>query len=373
MADLVMDPEAWAKREFGDCELGDLRRTHRAVRFAAQVARNPGASTPGQAKAWKDLKAAYRLLDTDDVTFESLASPHWLRTRNPPRGTWLLLCGATSIERTAEAGSKRRTRTSGGKPGLVLHSSLMVNRTGRSIIGLAGQVIRPPDGSSARPSAAGPASGAEAWGQLVDEIGSPSAGRKLIYVFDQDGADFETLCHLLLNKAGWVVRPARASRKILTADGQAMTIRDFAATLPLAGTCRLAVPGERAETASKIPFEVRFGSAFVPRPNRCPAWIKSSGLPWIPVSLIHAREAKPAKGRKPIQWHLWTSERVITLAASRRVLSWFTQWPLVNEFHRVLKEDCQLTRRRLRSTERLQAATGMFSVVAVRLLQMKHE
>ena len=55
MADFFRNPEVWAEREFGDCELGDLRRTRRTVKFAAQVARNPGASTPGQAKEWKDL------------------------------------------------------------------------------------------------------------------------------------------------------------------------------------------------------------------------------------------------------------------------------------------------------------------------------
>jgi len=370
VADLIMDPAAWAEMEFGDCDLGDLRRTRRAVRFAAQVARNPGASTPGQAKEWKDLKAAYRLLDMDDVTFEALAKPHWLRTRNPPRGTWLLLCGQTLIERAADTASRKKKTTAGETTGFVLHSSLMVDRTGRNIAGLANQVIRRRDDSAAEFSASRPASPVAAWGQLIDDIGVPSAGRKLVYVFDQDGADFDTLCHLMRNKAGWVVRPPRADRHILTRDGDTMTVRDFAKTLSPAGTCRAAVSGVRAEGVSKIPFEVRFGSAFIPRPKRCAEWIKSSGLPWIPVSLIHAREVKPAKGRKPVEWYLWTSETVATLAASRRVLGWFTQWPWVDEFHRVLKEDCHLAQRRLRSTDRLQAATGVFSVVAVRLLQM---
>ena len=171
MADLIMDPAAWAEMEFGDCDLGDLRRTRRAVRFAAQVARNPGASTPGQAKEWKDLKAAYRLLDMDDVTFEALAKPHWLRTRNPPRGTWLLLCGQTLIERAADTASRKKKKAAGETTGFILHSSLMVDRTGRSIIGLAGQVTRRPAGSAAVSSAARPASPVAAWGQLIDEIG----------------------------------------------------------------------------------------------------------------------------------------------------------------------------------------------------------
>ena len=139
MADLIMDPAAWAEMEFGDCDLGDLRRTRRAVRFAAQVARNPGASTPGQAKEWKDLKAAYRLLDMDDVTFEALAKPHWLRTRNPPRGTWLLLCGETSIERAADTASRKKKKapgeTTGGNslgPSIVVKKTIVAALAGRA-------------------------------------------------------------------------------------------------------------------------------------------------------------------------------------------------------------------------------------------------
>src|SRR5215469_9676653 len=31
---LTLDPEQWAVEQFGDCDLGDLRRTRRAVKFA---------------------------------------------------------------------------------------------------------------------------------------------------------------------------------------------------------------------------------------------------------------------------------------------------------------------------------------------------
>ena len=255
MADLITDPEAWAEMEFGDCDLGDLRRTRRAVRLAAQVARNPGASTPGQAKAWKDLKAAYRLFDTEDVTLEALAEPHWMRTRNPGRGTWLLLCGETRIERIVESGSRRRDKSPHRPVGFVLHSSLLVDRTGCRIGGLADQVIPRHDGLAVTP-----AGSVRAWRQLVDEIGPPAAGRKLMYVFNQAGADFETLCHLMQNRAGWIVQPPRANRRIHTREGRPMTLRDFAQTLPLAGACRWNIPVGPGEPTSPILCEARFRS-----------------------------------------------------------------------------------------------------------------
>ena len=35
---VVLDTNEWAKQQFGSCELGDVRRTRRLTKFAAQVA-----------------------------------------------------------------------------------------------------------------------------------------------------------------------------------------------------------------------------------------------------------------------------------------------------------------------------------------------
>ena len=80
MAVLTLDELTWAEEQFGDCELGDVRRTRRAVAYAAQVAADPSGSTPQQTEAWKACKGAYRLFGAKKVTFQSLAEPHWQRT-----------------------------------------------------------------------------------------------------------------------------------------------------------------------------------------------------------------------------------------------------------------------------------------------------
>src|SRR5262245_60666863 len=58
---LAMEISKWAQEQFGACELGDRRRTKRLVKFAAQAATMPDASTPKQTEGWSDCKAAYRL------------------------------------------------------------------------------------------------------------------------------------------------------------------------------------------------------------------------------------------------------------------------------------------------------------------------
>ena len=76
-----MDPQVWAEEEFGKCDLKDQRRTRRLTRLAAETLCHPAGSLPEQTKDMADLKAAYRLFDCADVTFEAIAGPHWQQTR----------------------------------------------------------------------------------------------------------------------------------------------------------------------------------------------------------------------------------------------------------------------------------------------------
>jgi hypothetical protein len=45
-----------------------------------KLAAHPSASLPEQMLSWGELKAAYRLLGQEEVTFERLSTPHWLTT-----------------------------------------------------------------------------------------------------------------------------------------------------------------------------------------------------------------------------------------------------------------------------------------------------
>ena len=67
---LELDVNVWAEQQFGRCDLGDKRRTRRAVQMAAQFAANPDGSTPKQTETWADCEGAYRLFHEEDVTFE---------------------------------------------------------------------------------------------------------------------------------------------------------------------------------------------------------------------------------------------------------------------------------------------------------------
>jgi hypothetical protein len=54
MGSITLPTEAWAESQFGECDFGDVRRTRRAVRFAAQIANHSSGSTPSQTVAWNE-------------------------------------------------------------------------------------------------------------------------------------------------------------------------------------------------------------------------------------------------------------------------------------------------------------------------------
>lgn len=80
-----LSPMDWASRQFGDANLGDKRRTDRLVKMGTALVQRSGASLPKQMEGPASLKAAYRLLDSDGVTHESVSEPHWISTRDKVR------------------------------------------------------------------------------------------------------------------------------------------------------------------------------------------------------------------------------------------------------------------------------------------------
>jgi len=81
----------WAEEQWSTCDLGDRRRTRRAVALGSTMAEHSDRSLPRQMAGMADMKAAHRLLDSEGVTLEALtappppAAPHLTDPRPPDR------------------------------------------------------------------------------------------------------------------------------------------------------------------------------------------------------------------------------------------------------------------------------------------------
>lgn len=374
---LAMEISMWAQEQFGTCELGDRRRTKRVVKLAAQAAAMPDASTPKQTENWGDCKAAYRLFAQDDVTFEALTAPHCATTRAVPAGIWLVINDTTEINFGYDRELTGVGRVGSAQArGFYLHTAMIVAAESEEIIGVAGQdlYVRPwkkvQRVSSERRKKRKRET--DMWGRVIDRVGPPPAEARFVHVCDRGADNFDVYCHLLQQRAGWVIRAAQLKRRVLDTDGRDRSLDEVVRAAPLQGTYELQVRANRDQPARTALIEVRRARLVMPRPqNGLSRYVHQSGVMEIPMWVVEAREVNPPPGVTALRWVLLTSEEVRGFDDAWRIIAWYEKRPLIEEYHKCLKTGCRVEERLYRSGERLAPVIGLLSVLAVRLLQLK--
>ena len=110
----------------------------------------------------------------------------------------------------------------------------------------------------------------------------------------------------------------------------------------------------------------------MPLPRVLTPWLREH-RPAEPLRLwvVELRETQPPAGATPLRWVLYTMEPVTTIAAANTTIEWYERRPTIEDYHKALKTGCGVERRYYETAERLERVTGLLSVVAVRLLQLK--
>jgi hypothetical protein len=372
-----VDPAAWAYTQFATAQLGDRRRTQRLVTLATQVAGDPSSSLPKQTQHWSDLKAAYRLLDRPEATFEVIAAPHWqLTTAAAQAGRFLILDDTTEID----FGPKRQATGlgpvgSGTGRGFLMHSGLMVTPHDEWIVGLAGQILvhrQPAPKGETRTQRRARDRESAVWGQLIEQVGPPPPKAQWIHVMDRGADDFEVHCRAQHIGADWIGRVKSRNRRVRDEAGTEGALSEALARAPVAGGYTLALRARPQQPARRAQIDVSWAAVTVLVPRQPAASLKALAPRPIAQWAVWAHEVNPPAGLKePIDWVLLTSLPVRTLEEALEVISYYEKRWLIEEWHKALKTGCQVESRQLQTSEGLEALTGLLSVVAVRLLQLK--
>ena len=209
------------------------------------MAEFPDGSTPNQCERWADLKAAYKLLERDEVTFEALATPHWERTRSQAKGTVLLIGDTMETNfgghRQVE-GFQVTSRGKGLACGFFVHSSLMVQADDGEIVGLAGQELfyrKPaPKNEDSKQRYKRPRE-SEVWGRVIDQAGPPPGDATYVHIFDRGADNAEVFWHLVQQRCDWVIRAAQLSRTIYNTAGRKTNVRSVIDGQHVLGTYEL--------------------------------------------------------------------------------------------------------------------------------------
>lgn len=331
------------------------------------MAQAPDRSLPKQAGCWSDLKAAYRLLSNDRVDPTAIGASHrdqvWRESMKHP----VVLCVQDDTDlRSAKLAGRRH----------VQHTTLAV-LPGGGVLGVLDQrwFARPtPVPDETRAQRMGRWRESCVWSDAAQALGKAEDGCRLIHVSDRASDDLNFMDSCERHGHGLVIR-ARHDRRVDDAQDKLWSRMDHA---PALGTLTVRVGEQRAggritRRGREAVVTVRVASVRLdppwnhPAPGTAPAKAPASR----PVHAIYLREPDPPKDTEAIDWMLLTSEPVNDFDDARRLIGYYQQRWVIEEWHRVLKEGCRLKQSQLDDADGLQRLAAILSIIAVRLLQLR--
>ena len=375
------EAEQWAAQQWGQAQLGDSRRTKRAVRLGRALAAQPAESLPLQTGSWGQLKAAYRLLNEPDVTHQRLSRSHWQATRDgvstPKQGAILF------VQDTSELDFTRHRQTQGiglignglGR-GLLLHSCLTVRpaRLNPEVVGLAAQFVwtRPEvkKGSESRQQRRHRRTEYDVWAETVEAIGeAPPPESATLWVSVGDRASDVFSYFRRATALGWhCLARVSQNRVIETAQGERTHLIEWARRLPRRADQTLSLRGRDGEPPREVKLAVGWGQLLLQPPQLGPERKSRPLGAWC----IRCWEEHGAAADQRLEWVLLTTLPVDDEQSALRHLDWYSSRWVIEEYHKCLKSGCRMEARQLESAQGLLALLGFLALVAVRLLELRH-
>ena len=376
----------FAEMHFEAAELGDVRRTRRLIdvgaAFAAGGSGQGGGGTitsvigdPCQAKA------AYRLLDREELTHEAVIAGHCalvLKATEAPGHYVLIEDTTTAAFPTLEATTGLGSLGPSFIRGLWVHSTLALRLEeglGQAqVLGLLGQKVwaRPEQRPRGRPGSHGPGHEtdyarqrrphreSERWMASLEKAGGAMDGTTWTYVADRESDIYELFQCSFVNGWSYVIRATH--RRVLAGAWEGSDLFDAAARAPLRGQVEVELP-RQGRTAR---LAVRSSGLELRGPRRPGGCLENHRL-----NVVEVREIDPPPGADPVHWVLLTDLPVDTLEECLRVVRIYRWRWLIEEFHKALKTGLRVEASQLSTARRLGALIGVLSVVATMLIGLK--
>ena len=370
MPAVILRSVEWARRQFGSIDLGDQRRDRRVVAMAAHLVRNPSASLPTQMGSPKALKAAYRVLGEEDVSYGTLMAPHWEQTRRVASQERLVLM----VQDTTEIDHTHHPTTKGLGPigdnrgyGYLLHTVLAVVPKPRRVLGIAHQEpflrqAAPRESCNQRRCRSRES---QVWSRAAQAVGAAPENSLWVHVGDRYSDIFEFMATCLESGSDFLVRAAQ-DRCMETEDGTQDYVISFARRLPAQGERLTEVPARKRRPARTARVQISFSPITILPPKGGP--FRESLSVWG----VRVWEPEPPAGEdEPLEWILLTSvmTRIVDEAWER--VDWYKCRWISEDYHQCLKTGCSIEKRQLREKDRLLRLLGLLAPVALRLLQLR--
>jgi len=350
---------SWAEWEFGNADLGDKRRTKRAVAIATARANLSDASLPQSLGSPAEVKAGYRFFENEDVEPLALIAAHKQRVIERVREATLEWVFAIQDTMHMEL----------GEVDAWAHTTMVADER-RVPHGLMQQQVwsRPATKKSTTTDhEKRKAEDKESW-KWISGIRSAGilqqavSGSKVVCVGDRENDLYDAFAAAQENKVELLIR-SHQDRRIM--EDETLRLWDYVTAQPILGESTVSIGRNSDRDARIAQVQVRSVKVTLQPPSRSKA---SRARAPIPAWAIYVVETDPPKGVEPIEWLLLTTVKTETLEEASRRVRWYAIRWLIEMFHKVLKSGCQIEERQFETLPNFNRYLAIDSVVAWRVL-----
>lgn len=390
MARRLVAVQATIVPEFLGAHLGDQRRSERLVKIVQRLERDPRSSFPSSMRTTGELEGFYRLMNSDGFTPAQILAPHRNATmeRAEGAGTVLVVHDTTHVEFSGDAERDGLGVTTNGRQGFIGHFSLVLEAGSEAMpLGVPQMETYTRTGekwASAKKTRTrvrdDPTRESLRWWRAVEAFEADRESRfEAIHVMDAEADFFELLSQMSASGARFIVRAGQMDRKVTT-ECEATKLREFVLGLPpiVQRTVELSARryiGKRqpattkkrhpARSARKAKLSVAAGTLTVNRTR----YAKCGDD--VELNVLRIWEPKPPRGAPAVEWVLLTTESISKRADVERIVDWYRQRWVIEEFFKALKTGCSLEVRQLESYSALVKVTAVLAPIAYRLLLLR--
>lgn len=340
------DTGTWAKRVFGDADLGDVRRTQRLVVMTAAAARAPHAHLTEVFPT--KLHTAYDFVENDAVSPRAMTDALGASTARACGGMKRVYVATdgSSLSVTDNTLSKKTGRvgsTSQSGRGDKVHTALAIDELGAPIglIDMQSWRRTGPSKTAQRDMLPVEEKETQRWldarQSTRTRLAAEAPGVRPHFVHDREADAWPILLDAWVHREteDSTIRASWDRRIVPTDEGEDERpfVRRAMGTAPIVGTYELNVTAGVRRTARKAHIQVRAARVVLRLRDK-----KTRDTHNVPTYAVSAREVGTTPiNEKPIEWILYTTQTVASLDDALVVIRGYAYRWRIEEFHRAWK------------------------------------
>jgi Transposase DNA-binding len=374
--------KTWAQEIFGSAKFSDRRWRVRLVAMAARAACSLGGKVASVYRNDAERQGAYGLLESADVSADSVAGAMFAATARACREEEFVFCAVDGSSLTLT--DHQRTKGFGpigtrgqGARGLKVMNALAISAKGVPL-GLTAQEwwlrldnVPVGQGKEDRDKRKVTEKETQRWLDAMEHtqqvIARYAPRTRLWFQLDREGDAWPTLQHADASGHWFTIRGSH-DRRVLAKDGGRTYLRDAIALEPVVTEYDLTVTAGYKRTARTARMVVRACTLpFDFRDKRTDKHFTKE------IGVVLAREEGTVPpGERPIDWLLLTNRPLTSVGEIRQVILGYAQRWRIEDFHRAWKSGaCRVEENQLQSPEAVKKWATILAAVAVRVERIK--